>query len=335
MKHIFNEVHYELTRKIAEGGMGMVYEAVQRGIGGFRKVVAIKLIREEYSAIDEFRNNFIGEAKLVADLIHTNIVQTYHLGKVGEQYFMTMEFVTGWNLDEFIVRHVETDQYVPADLAVFIVSRICRGLAYAHRKKDSQGRLLGIVHRDVNPKNIMIAKEGDVKLTDFGIAKALDLMYNQEGEVIAGKDEYLSPEQARCEITDHRADLFCCGIVMSELLLGRNIFELGLEGDTIDDALESDTIENILEMPLPDFSEIRPDIDKRLNLILHTALKRPRDERYQSAEEMLTELESFIYGDGYGPTNEKLAGYIYDVFGEDGENAALRWHRGETKFATE
>ena len=335
MKHIFNEVHYELTRKIAEGGMGMVYEAVQRGIGGFRKVVAIKLIREEYSAIDEFRNNFIGEAKLVADLIHTNIVQTYHLGKVGEQYFMTMEFVTGWNLDEFIERHAETDQYVPADLAVFIVSRICRGLAYAHRKKDSQGRLLGIVHRDVNPKNIMIAKEGDVKLTDFGIAKALDLMYNQEGEVIAGKDEYLSPEQARCEITDHRADLFCCGIVMSELLLGYNIFELGLDGKKIDDALESDTIENILEMALPDFSAIRPDIDKRLNLILHTALKRPRDERYQSAEEMLTELESFIYGDGYGPTNEKLAGYIYDVFGEDGGNAALRWHRGETTFATE
>ena len=301
MKHIFNEVHYELTRKIAEGGMGMVYEAVQRGIGGFRKVVAIKLIREEYSAIDEFRNNFIGEAKLVADLIHTNIVQTYHLGKVGEQYFMTMEFVTGWNLEEFLDRHIETDQYVPADLAVFIVSRICRGLAYAHRKKDAQGRQLSIVHRDVNPKNIMIAKEGDVKLTDFGIAKALDLMYNQEGEVIAGKDEYLSPEQARCEVT----------------------------------AQPEKTIENILEMPLPNFSQIRPDIDERLNLIMHTALKRPRDERYQSSEEMLTELESFIYGEGYGPTNEKLAAYIYDVFSEDGENAALRWHRGETKFAPE
>ena len=188
--------------------MGLVYEAVQSGVGGFRKVVAIKLIREEYSAIEEFKNNFIGEAKLVADLIHTNIVQTYHLGKVNEQYFMTMEFVTGWNLEEFLDRHIETEQYVPADLAVFIVSRICRGLGYAHRKKDEHGRLLGIVHRDVNPKNIMIAKEGDVKLTDFGIAKALDLMYNKEGEVIAGKDEYLSPEQARCEITDHRADLF-------------------------------------------------------------------------------------------------------------------------------
>ena len=306
MKHIFNEVHFELTRKIAEGGMGMVYEAVQRGIGGFRKVVAIKLIREEYSAIEEFRNNFIGEAKLVADLIHTNIVQTYHLGKVGEQYFMTMEFVTGWNL------------------AVFIVSRICRGLAYAHRKKDLQGRLLGIVHRDVNPKNIMIAKEGDVKLTDFGIAKALDLMYNQEGEVIAGKDEYLSPEQARCEVTDHRADLFCCGIVMSEVLLGYNIFE---------SSAPEKTLENILEMELPDFTSLRADIDDRLNKIIHTALKRPRDQRYQSSEEMLTELESFIYGEGYGPTNEKLAAYVYDVFGEDGQNAALRWHRGETTFA--
>ena len=303
----------------------MVYEAVQRGIGGFRKVVAIKLIREEYSAIEEFRNNFIGEAKLVADLIHTNIVQTYHLGKVGEQYFMTMEFVTGWNLEEFLDRHIETEQYVPADLAVFIVSRICRGLAHAHRKKDNQGRLLGIVHRDVNPRNIMIAKEGDVKLTDFGIAKALDLMYNQEGDVIAGKDEYLSPEQARCEVTDHRADLFCCGIVMSEVLLGYNIFEKTAEPEK--------TIQNILEMDLPNFSTLRPDIDDRLNTIMQTALKRPRDQRYQSSEEMLTEMESFIYGDGYGPTNEKLAAYVYDVFGDDGENAALRWHRGETKFA--
>ena len=321
MKHIFNEVHYELTRKIAEGGMGMVYEATQRGIGGFRKVVAIKLIREEYSAIEEFRNNFIGEAKLVADLIHTSIVQTYHLGKVGEQYFMTMEYVAGWNLEEFLDRHVETDQYIPADLAVFIVSRICRGLAYAHRKKDKDGRPLGIVHRDVNPKNIMIAQEGDVKLTDFGIAKALDLMYNHEGEVIAGKDEYLSPEQARCEVTDHRADLFGCGIVMAELLLGYNIFE---------DAVAENTIRNILEMEIPNFSEIRHDVDPRLNNILHLALQRPRDKRFQTADQMLTELEGFIYGDGYGPTNEKLAAYTNDLFSRDGEQAAYRWNRKET-----
>lgn len=301
--------------------MGLVYEATQRGIGGFRKVVAIKLIREEYSAIEEFRNNFIGEAKLVADLIHTSIVQTYHLGKVGEQYFMTMEYVSGWNLEEFLDRHVETDQYIPADLAVFIVSRICRGLAYAHRKKDKDGRPLGIVHRDVNPKNIMIGQEGDVKLTDFGIAKALDLMYNQEGDVIAGKDEYLSPEQARCEVTDSRADLFGCGIVMAELLLGYNIFE---------DAVPENTIRNILDMEIPNFSKIREDVDERLNSILHLALQRPRDKRFQTADQMLTELEGFIYGDGYGPTNEKLAAYTNDLFSRDGDEAAKRWHRKET-----
>lgn len=321
LKHIFNEVQFELTRKIAEGGMGMVYEATQTGIGGFRKVVAIKLIREEYSAIEEFRNNFIGEAKLVADLIHTNIVQTYHLGKINEQYFMTMEFVNGWNLEEFLDRHIETEQYIPADLAVFIVSRICRGLGYAHRKRDSQGRLLGIVHRDVNPKNIMVAREGDVMLTDFGIAKALDLMYNKEGEVIAGKDEYLSPEQARCEITDHRADLFCCGIVMSELLLGYNLFE-STESET--------TIRNILEMQLPNFSDLRPDIDERLNHILHRALEKPREKRFQSADEMLSGLENFLYGDGYGPTNEKLAAYCSDLFGPEGHEAATRWFHGQT-----
>ena len=301
--------------------MGLVYEATQRGIGGFRKVVAIKLIREEYSAIEEFRNNFIGEAKLVADLIHTSIVQTYHLGKVGEQCFMTMEYVSGWNLEEFLDRHVETDQYIPADLAVFIVSRICRGLAYAHRKKDKDGRPLGIVHRDVNPKNIMIGQEGDVKLTDFGIAKALDLMYNQEGDVIAGKDEYLSPEQARCEVTDSRADLFGCGIVMAELLLGYNIFE---------DAVPENTIRNILDMEIPNFSKIREDVDERLNSILHLALQRPRDKRFQTADQMLTELEGFIYGDGYGPTNEKLAAYTNDLFSRDGEKAAQRWQRKET-----
>ena len=321
MKHIFNELHYELVRKIAEGGMGIVYEALQRGIGDFRKVVAIKLIKEEYSAIDEFRNNFIGEAKLVADLIHTSIVQTYHLGKIGEQYFMTMEYVNGVNLEEFIDRHMETDQYVPTDLAVFIVSRVVRGLAYAHQKRDSAGRLLGIVHRDVNPKNIMMAQEGDVKLTDFGIAKALDLMYNKEGDVIAGKDEYLAPEQARMEVTDGRADLFCCGIVMSEMLLGYNIFE---------SADPEETINNILNLEIPDFREARSDIDQKLNTILTKALERDRDHRYLTADDMLTELEMYIYGTGYGPTNEKLAGYVRDLFGPDGGGAAERWHLGQT-----
>ncbi|MGC6455024.1 MAG: serine/threonine protein kinase [Coraliomargaritaceae bacterium] len=321
MKHIFGDMHYEITRTIAEGGMGIVYEARQQGSGGFKKQIAVKLIREEYSKIEEFRNNFIGEAKLVADLIHTNIVQTYHLGEISGQYYMTMEYVDGITLEDFIIRHRETKQAIPCDLATFIVSRVCRGLSYAHQKCDVLGRPLGIVHRDVNPRNIMLAKEGDVKLTDFGIAKALDLMYNKEGDVIAGKDEYLSPEQARREVTDARADLFCCAIVLSELLLGKNIFS---------EETAEDTRKNILDLKLPKFSKLRKDIDPRLEKILQLAFKEDREKRFQSAFQMLTALEKFIYGDGYGPTNEKLANYIQDLFGEEGHNAAKRWENGST-----
>ncbi|MGB0408732.1 MAG: serine/threonine protein kinase [Opitutales bacterium] len=321
LKHIFNELHLEIVRIIAEGGMGVVYEARQKGAGHFQKRVAVKLIREEYSKIEEFRKNFIGEARLVADLIHTNIVQTYHLGEISGQYFMTMEYVDGINLEDFILQHNRTNQRIPPDLAAFIISRICRGLHHAHQRCDAHGHSLGIVHRDVNPRNIMIAREGDVKLTDFGIAKAIDLMYNHEGEVIAGKDAYLSPEQARREVTDERADLFSCAIVLSELLLGENIFEADNEVHTR---------KNILELSIPDFTEMREDIDPRLDDILQQGLSRVREKRYQNAWKMLTALELFLYGEGYGPTNEKLAAYTKDLFGEDGPEAANRWSRGST-----
>lgn len=305
LQHIFNELHYEMTRKISEGGMGIVYEAVQRGAGQFRKVVAIKLIREEYSSIPEFQKNFIGEARLVADLIHTNIVQTYHLGQIGGQYFMTMEYVRGVNLEQFLDRHHDLKRPLPVDLAAFIISRVCRGLAYAHTKRDSDGRLLGIVHRDVNPKNVMLAYEGDVKLTDFGIAKALDLMYNEEGKVIPGKDEYLSPEGASYGVTDARSDIFSLGIVLTELLLGKNVFRSP-------NRLESRR--NILNLPVPHFGTLRPEVDPKLEAIIQRALQRDRDQRYQTAYEMMTDLELYLYSDRYGPTNEKLALYLRDVY---------------------
>lgn len=306
LKHLANEVPYEMIRQVAEGGMGKVYEAYQHGAGQFRKTVAVKVIREEYYAIPEFQKNFIGEARVVADLIHTNIVQTYHLGQSDGQYFMVMEFVNGVNLEQFMDRHRELNRQVPIDLAAFIISRIARGLAYAHQRCDDTGRLLGIVHRDIGPKNIMLAYEGDVKLTDFGIAKALDLMYNEEGKVIAGKDEYLSPEQASYAVTDARADLFPLGIVLTEVLLRKNLFRAP-------DRLDSRR--NILKMDIPQFSTLRADIDPKLEVIIQKALTRDRDQRYQSAFEMLTDLEVYLYSDGYGPTNEKLGVYLKDLMG--------------------
>jgi serine/threonine-protein kinase len=303
---ILNEIKYVMVRQIAEGGMGVVYEAHQHGAGQFRKTVAVKLIREEYSAIPEFQKNFIGEARLVADLIHTNIVQTYHLGQIGGQYFMVMEFVGGQNIEQFLERHRRLNRQVPVDLAAFIVSRVARGLTYAHQKRDRDDHHLNIVHRDIGPKNVLMGYEGDVKLTDFGIAKALNLMYNEEGKVIAGKDEYLSPEQATYAVTDARADLFPLGIVLTELLLGRNIFR---------NADRAQSRRNILTMPIPRFSTLRPEIDERLETIIQKALQRDRDLRYQSAAAVLNDLEIYLYSHGYGPTNEKLGTYLRDIFG--------------------
>jgi serine/threonine-protein kinase len=303
---ILNEIKYVMVRQIAEGGMGVVYEAHQHGAGQFRKTVAVKLIREEYSAIPEFQKNFIGEARLVADLIHTNIVQTYHLGQIGGQYFMVMEYVGGQNIEQFLERHRRLNRQVPVDLAAFIVSRVARGLTYAHQKRDRDDHHLNIVHRDIGPKNVLMGYEGDVKLTDFGIAKALNLMYNEEGKVIAGKDEYLSPEQATYAVTDARADLFPLGIVLTELLLGRNIFR------NVD---RVQSRRNILTMPIPRFSTLRPDIDERLETIIQKALQRDRDLRYQSAAAVLNDLEIYLYSHGYGPTNEKLGTYLRDIFG--------------------
>jgi len=169
---IENAFRYDIVRKIYEGGMGVVYEAEQHGARHFVKRIAIKVIRQNYADQKQFIENFIGEAKLVADLIHTNIVQTYHLGETNGVYFIAMELIRGANLDQFAQQLAARRRELPKELAVFIVSRVARGLAYAHAKTDKDGKSLGLVHRDVSFKNIMIAFEGDVKLTDFGIAIA-------------------------------------------------------------------------------------------------------------------------------------------------------------------
>src|SRR5580765_2562341 len=222
---INGDLRYDVVRKIFEGGMGIVYEAEQHGAREFVKRVAIKVVRQNYANKPEFIDNFIGEAKLVADLIHTNIVQTYHFGEAKGVFYIAMELIRGVNLEQFSEQLGEKKRLLPVEMAVFIASRIVRGLAYAHAKTDRAGKPLGIVHRDVSFKNIMIAFEGDVKLTDFGIAKARGFLTDNEGEVVAGKADFMSPEQADFKITDKRSDLFSVGVVLAHLLFGRNIFK--------------------------------------------------------------------------------------------------------------
>lgn len=304
---IQSEFRYEIVRKIFEGGMGVVYEAEQHGTRNFIKRIAMKVIRQHYANQPQFIENFIGEAKLVADLIHTNIVQTYHLGEAHGVFFIAMELIRGVNLEQFAQQHVDKNRVLPKELAVFIVSRVARGLAYAHTKTDREGKPLGIVHRDVSFKNIMIAFEGDVKLTDFGIAKAKGFLADQEGEVVAGKADFMSPEQASFQITDKRSDLFSAGIVLAQLLLGHNVFKA---------ATPEESRQRVLKMPIPDFRQLDPRIDDDLNKILQRALMRDVSKRYAAAEELLFDLEHYIYHAGYGPTNETVGKYMRELFGQ-------------------
>jgi serine/threonine-protein kinase len=287
--------------------MGIVYEAEQHGTRDFVKRIAIKVIRQNYADQKQFIDNFIGEAKLVADLIHTNIVQTYHLGETRGIYFIAMELIRGVNLEQFAQQLTDKRRILPRELAVFIVSRIARGLAYAHSKTDKDGKSLGIVHRDVSFKNIMIAFEGDVKLTDFGIAKAKGFLVDNEGEVVAGKADYMSPEQANFQITDRRSDLFSAGVVLAHLVLGKNVFK----GNSAEESRN-----HMMSMPIPDFRTLDQKVDDRLNEILQRALARNLDKRYPTADELLYDLEHYIYHSGYGPTNETMGKYMRELFGQ-------------------
>src|SRR5579863_8231029 len=320
---IQSDFRYEIVGKIFEGGMGIVYEAEQHGTRNFVKRVAIKVVRQNYASQTQFIENFIGEAKLVADLIHTNIVQTYHLGETRGMFFIAMELIRGANLEQFAQQLSDKHRTLPTELAVFITSRVARGLAYAHAKADKDGKPLGIVHRDVSFKNIMIAFEGDVKLTDFGIAKAKGFLQDNEGEVVAGKADYMSPEQADFKITDGRSDLFSTGVVLANLLLGRNIFKA---------ATAEESRQRIMKQAIPDFRELDARIDERLNEILHRALARDLDKRYPSADEMLYDLEHYIYSKGYGPTNETLGKFIRELCGNQVPKASKSGTTGSTQI---
>jgi serine/threonine protein kinase len=304
---IQSDFRYDVVRKIFEGGMGVVYEAEQRGARNFVKRVAIKVIRANYASQKTFIENFIGEAKLVADLIHTNIVQTYHLGETNGVCFIAMELIRGVNLEQFAQQLAEKRKQLPLELAVFITSRIARGLAYAHSKTGTDGKTSGIVHRDISFKNIMIGFEGDVKLTDFGIAKARGFLTDQEGEVVAGKADYMSPEQADFQITDKRSDLFSAGVVLANLVLGHNIFK----GPTAEESRQ-----RILKQAIPDFCTLDSRVDDRLNNILQRCLTRDLSKRFANADELMYELEYYIYHAGYGPTNETLGKFIRELFGQ-------------------
>jgi serine/threonine-protein kinase len=236
-----------------------------------------------------------------------------------------MELIRGVNLEQFGQQLADKRKQLPVELAVFITSRVARGLTYAHTKTGPDGSPMGIVHRDVSFKNIMIAFEGDVKLTDFGIAKARGFLTDQEGEVVAGKADYMSPEQADFQVTDPRSDLFSAGVVLANLVLGYNIFK----GATAEESRQ-----RILKHPIPDFRTLDNRVDDRLNKILQRCLHRDMNQRYPAAEDLMFDLEYYIYHDGYGPTNETLGKFIRELFGQNPPARPARSAEAQTELIT-
>ncbi len=303
MQEIKGNSHYRIIREIAEGGMGTVYEASQIGVQGFEKRVAIKTLLNELYEDERFIDMFIDEAKLVANLVHENIVQIYQLDKAEFGYYIVMELVNGIPLHDLIDSLNSRRKRMPVELAVFITSRIARGLAYAHSRTDTNDENLSIVHRDVCPNNILITTEGLPKLTDFGIAKARSNIMPANDQCLMGKLMYMPPEQARKKGTDYRGDIYALGIVLLELLSGHK----GREGRT-----ESETLELAVQGCVD--TESLPPLPEQLLDILFRAIQVDPDDRYQTTDEMCTALEYYIYKDGYGPTIVTLENFLREEF---------------------
>jgi serine/threonine protein kinase len=315
MKKIFiDKVEFEITRKIAIGGMGAVYEALQKGVRGFAKTVAIKTILQEFSSDKHFVEDFVSEAMLVANLVHENIVQIYQLGKYQRDYYFVLEYVDGISLHDFMDMHLKLKSRLPVKLAVFIASRIARGLAYAHARKDKNGESMNIVHCDVCSHNILINTEGVPKLTDFGIARAN--VRNQDKNGISGKLPFVSPEQVKPDcFLDFRSDIYSLGVVLFFMLTGE--FPRGLS-QSLKDIVGDIKNNNIRWNMLPE------DIDDELKGLLQTMMALEPDDRFQDTAELARALEYYIYKDGYGPTIVTLSEYMKDFLpGEFSENSIV------------
>jgi serine/threonine protein kinase len=304
---------YRLVRKIAVGGMAEVFKAKRSGVEGFEKVVAVKRILPHLSDNKEFVEMFIDEAKMVAGLTHPNIVQISDLGKLEKSYYIAMEYVHGRDLRTILRRAKDRGLRLPLDLTVLIVSKVCSALEFAHRKKDERGRPMLIVHRDISPQNILISFEGEVKLTDFGIAKAATKARITDAGALRGKLLYMSPEQAWGKPMDRRSDVFSLGIVFYEMVTDQKPF-LG--------SSEMSILEMVRECRVAPPSDVNPRIPERLEKVVMTALERDPDHRYQDAAEMYRDLDRVLH-ERQPPTANELTRFMELLFDEEERVEAL------------
>src|SRR4051812_15112558 len=297
---------YQLLSQVAVGGMAEIYVARTHGVGGFEKLVALKVIHPNFSSDPEFVQMLVDEAKLSVQLTHANIVQTFDLGRVDEQYYIAMELIDGIDLYKLLRRASEHEIDFPFEVAAFIAAEVAMGLDYAHRKRDSKGRPLKIVHRDVSPQNVLMSTDGEVKIVDFGIAKAALRGRQTAAGVIKGKYYYMSPEQAWGDPIDARTDVFSTGILLYEMIVGQMLY---LEED-----LET-LLSKVRKADIPPPSMMRANVPIELEQIVMKALKKRAQDRFQSAQEMSQALTTWLNKTAPDFTRARVAAFAAEILG--------------------
>ena len=301
---------YQLLGLLGQGGMGRLYIAERRGIQGFVKIVALKRIQPHLADSKQLREMFLNEARIAARLEHPNIVATYELGEVDSKYFISMEYLPGEDLSAIIAGC--QDGRMPVAIAAALTQQAAQGLHYAHEARDGQGKPIGLVHRDVSPRNIFVTYHGVVKLLDFGVVRGPDKQKSIPG-VFKGKYGYCAPEQIEGGHIDRRTDVFCLGIALWECLTGARLFEASTDVSTID---------AVRSRPIEAPSTLRPEVPPELDAITLRALARDPERRFRNAHDMSEELDRFLLGRDERPTSKTVGRWMETIFGA--ERAALK-----------
>src|SRR3954470_13145661 len=310
---------YTILGKLADGGMAEIFLAVQHGAEGFEKQVVLKRILTQYSADPQFRNMLLDEAHISMTLQHGSIVQVLDLGVAAGRYFLALELVDGWDLEKILQRAHKAEMVFPTALGLYVVAEVCRALAYAHGK-SRQAKPLGIVHRDISPNNVLLSGEGEVKLADFGIAKAQRKREQTAAGVIKGKVAYMSPEQARGEAIDRRSDIFSVGSMLYRMMTDRLPFEA------------NNDLESLLRVQKAEFAppqEAKPTIGASVAAIIRRAMRLHPAERYQTADEMLVEVERVLRTEFHSAGQTELKSWLVQLGRRDDAPSIGRAPRDE------
>jgi eukaryotic-like serine/threonine-protein kinase len=296
---------YYLLERINVGGMAEVFKAKTFGVEGFERLLAVKRILPNIAEDEEFIAMFIDEAKIAVQLQHANVAQIFDLGKVDDSFFIALEYVHGKDLRSIFDRMRGKGDALPIQQACYVIMQVCEGLDYAHNKRDAQGRELHLVHRDISPQNVLIGYEGEVKLIDFGIAKAAGKASKTQAGILKGKFGYMSPEQVRGLPIDRRSDIFSVGIVLYELLTNERLFV----GESDFSTLEK--VRNVEIMPPSSYNKRIPD---ELERIVLKALAKDPEDRYQNAIDLHDDLQAFLYTVGEFYSRKDLAAWMKKIF---------------------